>query len=391
MRLRVTLLIVFLCLTQAYAQTLSPKAEISVLTVGPGNSLNDAFGHSAFRVKDPHLGIDVVYGYGAYDFDTPNFYLKFTQGKLNYMMSKTDFSRFYRIYAYYNRSIDAQTLNLDPSQKQTLYNFLISNYKPENRAYLYDFFFDNCATRIKDVLATVSHNSINFNPPSTYKDATFRTLIQNNLSQNSWGSVGIDIALGAVIDTMASPEEHMFLPENIYAFFKNTTFGATKAPLITSSTSLLEAKPAKSELHFLLRPFFILSLLALLILFITYRDYQYYKRTKLLDGIIFLVTGITGVVILLLWFATDHEATHNNYNVLWANALNILALFQISKAKVSPWFPRYLKFNLILLALLAFHWVSGVQVFAMALAPLFLALAIRYAYLTKYFSNTTVL
>ena len=93
---------------QAQDVLLSNNAEISVLTVGPGTELNDAFGHSGFRIKDPSRGLDVVYGYGEYDFDSPNFYLKFAQGKLNYLISKTEFNRFYQVYIYYNRSIRAQ-------------------------------------------------------------------------------------------------------------------------------------------------------------------------------------------------------------------------------------------------------------------------------------------
>ena len=306
-------------------------------------------------------------------------------------MSKMAFSQFYRIYSYYNRSIDAQVLNLNKFQKQKLYDFLLLNYKPENRGYLYDFFYDNCATKIKDVIQTSTSKAIHFSPPSTYKAATFRTLIQDNLEANSWGSVGIDIALGAVIDITATPEEHLFLPNNVYTFFETATFNNSKSPLVKKQTTLLKTKPNTKHTNFFLSPFFILSALAFIIIFLTYKDYQYYKRTKFIDLLIFTITGVVGVVLLLLWFATDHEATHNNYNLLWANPLNLLVLFQLYKRKTNSWLPRYLKFNLILFALLIFHWISGVQVFAIGLIPLFLALVIRYLYLTKYFSNTTVL
>ena len=103
MKLKLSLFIIFFTLVSTYAQQLqlSPEAKISVLTVGPGESLNDAFGHNGFRIKDNRLGIDVVYGYGEYDFDTPNFYLKFAQGKLNYLISRENFSNFYNRYIYY--------------------------------------------------------------------------------------------------------------------------------------------------------------------------------------------------------------------------------------------------------------------------------------------------
>ena len=144
-------LFLFFQLNFAQQHQLTEAAEISILTVGPGTSLNDAFGHSAFRIKDLSQGIDLVYGYGEYDFDAPNFYLKFAQGKLNYLINRTNFTRFYQVYTYYDRSIKEQVLNLTPAEKQKLFDYLVNNYKPENRAYLYEFFYDNCATKIKDV------------------------------------------------------------------------------------------------------------------------------------------------------------------------------------------------------------------------------------------------
>jgi len=252
-------LLLFAQITIAQQNQLSPEAEISVLTVGPGTSLNDAFGHSAFRIKDASLRVDVTYGYGEYDFDAPNFYLKFAQGKLNYLISKTDFTRFYQVYNYFNRSIKEQVLNLSQTEKQKLYDYLINNYKPENRRYLYEFFYDNCATKIKDVINVASDNTITFNNPKDFEDATFRTLIQNNLNRNSWGSLGIDLALGSVIDKKATPEDHMFLPENIYKFLENATIRNTNEPLVKESRILYSRKPSPQSSQFLLSPLFILG------------------------------------------------------------------------------------------------------------------------------------
>ncbi|MEW4925250.1 DUF4105 domain-containing protein [Algibacter sp. 2305UL17-15] len=363
------------------AQHLSESAEISVLTVGPGTHLNDAFGHNAFRIKDFNNKLDVVYGYGEFDFEAPNFYLKFAQGKLNYKIGKTSFDRFYRVYEYYNRTIKEQVLNLSQDQKQRLYDFLIHNYKPENRAYLYEFFFDNCATKIKDVAQIAVNNSIKFNIPEDYMEASFRTLIHENLNRNSWGSFGIDLALGSVIDRKATPEQHMFLPKNIYKFFENATFGSDETPLVKESLLVYEQKPRENSSNFLTSPLFVFGIIGLFILFITYKDYKSQKHTKSLDIIIFSITGITGIVILLLWFATDHTGTHQNYNLLWANALNLIAVFQLFKKEVSSWFVKYLKLLVILLCLLTLHWIIGVQVFAIGLVPLLIGLFVRYLYL----------
>jgi hypothetical protein len=369
------------------AQDLSENAEISVITIGPGSSLNDAFGHSAFRIKDTKKGLDLVFNYGVYDFEAPNFILKFTQGKLDYLIGLNRFDNFYNAYTAQNRSITSQILNLSSTEKQQLFNYLINNYKPENRRYLYDFLFNNCATKIKEVTNLATQNPIDFNIPKDYSEATFRTLIQNNLNKNSWGSLGIDIALGSVIDRYATPEQHMFLPKNIHSFFDIATIQNSNTPLVKTRKTLFKASAKNKTSSFIFSPLFLFGILGLVIVFITYNDFKTGKRTKTLDFILFGVTGLAGVVIMLLWFATDHQTTKNNYNLLWANPLNLILLFQILKTTLPNWVNKFLKFLIILLCLLVFHWVTGVQVFAIALIPLLIALFIRYIFVITH-SNT---
>lgn len=389
MKKKLLFLLLFLIveITIAQQNNLSEQAEISVLTIGPGTSLNDAFGHSGFRVKDPVKGIDLVFNYGVYDFETPNFYTKFAQGKLNYLIGLNYYEDFYESYISQNRTIKAQVLNLSASEKQKLFDYLLNNLKPENKAYLYDFFYDNCATKIKDVTNIAVNNAIIFNTPKDYKDQTFRTLIQNNLNKNSWGSFGIDIALGAVIDRKARTIDHMFLPENIYKFFEVASIKNNK-PLVKESNLLYKKIEVPTPSNFLTSPLFVFGILGGFILFITYNDFKKQKQSVWLDVTLFSITGGIGVLILLLWFATDHKGTHQNYNLLWAFVLNIFMIGQLLKKKTSAWFLKYLKLLVILLCLLTLHWMMGVQVFAIGLIPLLIALFVRYVFLIKYYSNS---
>ena len=231
---------------------LTPNAEISVLTIGPGRSLNDAFGHSAYRVKDNSL--DIVFNYGIYDFDTPNFYTKFAQGKLNYKIGANYYSDFKESYVWQNRTIKEQFLNLSQEEKQRIFNYLSNNYEPENQYYLYDFFFDNCATKIKDVVVDGLDNNVIFIEPNSFKTKTFRTLIQDNLNWNSWGSFGIDLALGSVIDKQATAEEHMFLPEYIYTFFANATLKVSDFSSISLNAEYSEELSSSSTVMFFIPP-----------------------------------------------------------------------------------------------------------------------------------------
>lgn len=379
--------LVFLFLTFSFLgntqHQLTDSAEVSILTVGPGASLNDAFGHSAFRIKDQTKGLDIVYGYGEYDFDSPNFYLKFAQGKLNYLISKTSFKRFIYIYTYFDRTVKQQTLDLTLEQKQKLYDYLIDNYKPEKRAYLYDFFFDNCATKIRDVAQIALDNNIVFNTPNDYEQKTFRSLIYENVDKNSWGSFGIDIALGSVIDTKASSEEHMFLPEKISTFFNHATI--QNKPLVKETKIVYKKQKEHPKSNLLSSPLFTFGIIGLVIILITFNDYKKSKQSKWLDVTLFAFTGIAGIIMLLLWFATNHQSTHHNYNLLWAFALNALTIFQLFKKDIAKWFVSYLKLLVILLCLLVFHWISGVQVFAISLIPFLIGLLVRYLYLIKYY------
>lgn len=366
----------------------SETTEISILTVGPGANLYDKFGHSAFRIKDESKGLDMVYNYGTYDFNTPNFYTKFAQGKLLYVLSTSTFSDFYDYYVDQNRWVKEQTLLLTYEEKITLATYLSNNALPENRAYLYDFCFDNCATRIRDVLVTALKPKVEYPEEFLEENKTFRELIQQNVSANSWGSLGMDIAIGAVTDVEATDWEHQFLPQYVYeaAAVATITREGEKFPLVGETRVLFDTEGPNSNSSFFTSPLFVFGMIGLLILFLTYKDYRKGSRNRTLDAILFFTTGLIGVFLLLLWFATDHSATVNNYNVLWAFPLSLFLSFGIAKKNPKKWIRRYLIFLLLLLALLTLHSITGVQTFALTLIPIFIALAVRYLYLVYYLS-----
>ena len=254
---------------------------------------------------------------------------------------------------------------------------------------MYDFFFDNCATKIRDVIPIILKEDINFKEPEGFTLKTFRRLIHDHVDRNSWGGFGIDIALGSVIDKKATPIEHMFLPKYIYLFFENATINSSK-PLVKQSNILFESIKKPKPDNFLTSPLFVFGIISLFILLITFFDYKNNKRSNWLDVLIFGFTGIVGVLILLLWFATDHSATAQNYNLLWAFALNIFVIPQLFKKEVKKWFIKYLKFLLIMLCLLTLHWIIGIEIFAIGLIPILIAFFIRYLYLIKYYQNNIV-
>ena len=381
-----TLLILLLSLSSSAQLQLTDASEISVLTIGPGHLLNDSFGHSAVRVKDPLYNFDVVFDYGRYNFEAEGFYLNFAQGKLDYMLGRTAFDDFLSFYEYQNRSVQEQQLNLSIEQKTAFYYFLRENNKPENQAYPYDFFYNNCANKITDAIETVLGEQISYNPPSSFKQQTFRNLIRSDLNQNSWGSLGIDVALGSKIDQLASVKEHLFLPKYLYLLLENAQVESKELKLVKKLKILTPTTFVKTSEGFG-SPIVILSLVAFIMLLVTFKDNKNNKRSKWLDVILFATTGIIGLVILMLWFATDHTATANNYNLLWAFATNLLFIPSILKTRLNNRGIKYIVFLTILLSLMLLHWMTGVQSFAIGLIPILIAIGVRYLFLIRHFNK----
>jgi hypothetical protein len=386
-------LLTILCALSLHAQylPLSENSEISILTIGPGSQLNDAFGHNGFRVKDTDNGIDIVYNYGVYDFKTPNFYTKFARGQLLYEIGANNFQPFFDYYKRQNRWVKEQTLDLTYSEKQALFKFLQINVKPENKKYRYDFFYDNCATKIRDVLMDVLGDQLIYKHDHITENYSFRELIQKNVSANTWGSLGMDVAIGSVVDRKAKPIEYQFLPEYIFKGAENAILrkNNSEVPLVKKTETLFEASKKSYASSFFGSPLFVFGLIGLLIIFITYKDHKNRTRNRIADALLFLATGLVGVFILLLWFATDHSATANNYNLLWAVPLSLFFAVLIFKKRPKAWMRRYIFFMLLLLVLMVIHWITGVQVFAIGLIPLLIALAIRYVFLLSYFKTIT--
>lgn len=366
---------------------LSPQARISLITCSSGSDLYAIFGHSAVRVHDPVNGFDVVFNYGTFDFDEPNFYLKFIRGKLLYKLSIADFRQFVYSYTMDNRSVYEQEMNLTEAQRQQYWSFLTNNYLPANRFYLYDFFFDNCATRIRDGVEATFPNQVRFNISNFDEDMSFRNLIDLYLVPQPWSDFGIDFALGAPIDREAAPYEYMFLPDFLAKGFANATLtanGQTK-PLVGEMKVLFEREPIPFE-RGLFTPTLVWWLFFAVVLALTVMDLVKRRRSRVFDMAFFFITGFMGVVLFLLWVATDHEATAYNFNLLWALPTHLVVAFFLGRYALRPWVSRYMLCTAILAGVLLLFWPWWPQMLHQAFVPVVLALGLRAAY-TVWFSK----
>lgn len=379
------LLFLLVFIKSFYAQVnLSVYSEVSIITAGPGTELYEAFGHSAIRIKDPVLQLDLIYNYGMFDFNAPNFYSNFTKGKLLYSLGRYKFEYFLRGYKRDKRWVKQQVLNLNQQERQSFFMFLENNALPENATYSYDPYFNNCATKLRDITTTILGDKVILSDKNITKNRSFRQLMDKEIPWNTWGSFGINLALGSKLDQKAVFTQYMYLPDYVYTVFKNSTLFIKNQPakLIKREDILLDFEEQKQSISFL-NPFLIFSIVSLIGLFISFTDFKKKKTSKWLDFILLFITGILGVLIVFLWFFTDHSTTPSNFNFLWAFAPNFVIAFLILKQQQQKWLNYYFKFSLLLLILIPILWFLEVQLFPISVIPLLILLFVRYLLLSK--------
>jgi hypothetical protein len=336
--------------TSASGQYLSEKAEISLLTYAPVNEIHTVFGHSSVRVFDPERQLDIVFNYGMFDYAAPNFTLNFIKGKLNYSLGIQNYRDVIAYSDYRNQTVSEQVLNLDNRQKQEIYAFLQNNYKPENRYYLYDFFFDNCATRIRDILDTTLTTSLSYDKAAVEKNVTFRELLREFTKAQPWLEFGIDLVLGLPTDKKATFEQQMFLPQYLNeSFAAGTITTADTTKNLVQTTRPVHLADEVPETGFSITPMLLFWLFFGLTLVLNILP-KTSKITKIWNGVFVFIAGLAGLVILLMWFGTEHIPTKNNLNVIWCFPTHLIAAFWIWKTTSKPMYFRiFTAVNILLL------------------------------------------
>ncbi len=363
----------------AQEMPLSECATVSVLTCGPGNDFYTTFGHSALRITDTAQGIDWVYNYGTFDFNTPHFYWQFTRGRLNYRLSREDFDDFMFTYQYEQRAVWEQRLNLTPQEINNLYVALEWNYRPENRYYLYDILRDNCATRVRDMVeASLSHRQLR---TSCSRDGeySYRQLLRSCMRDTlEWWQLGISIILGHHADHLCSAEESMFLPKQMQMHYQHAQIVDVRQrrvePLTGGCRQLLP--DTREPLRPSLPPSAPFGALFLLVLLLTLFDKPLRPSPllRIIDRTLFFAAGLAGLFLLFMWVGTDHWCTTWNLNILWASPLLILvAIFMQHSPRWALWLQEALFLVSTVYVILGFGGIS------FALIPIILTLALRVA------------
>ena len=327
--MRKTTLILFAayCLFSVNAQefTFSSDARVSLITCSPGPIVWERFGHTAIRVYDPANHLDIVFNYGVFDFNADNFILKFIKGATDYKLAAYNFRRFLPQYIVRGSWVWEQVLNLTDEERETIIELLLINNLPENRVYRYNFIFDNCATRPRDIIKQAIDGRLYYTLES--KPKTFRQWIHYYIAPDSWLGFGIDMIFGSSSDVAAKRLESMFLPEILMNEFQAAMIiphdeNEEARPLVSELRVLVEGiEDEPRRLFFLFTPMGVSILLLFLGIVCLFRRRTFYLAHRIFDTVVFILFGLIGLVIFYLDYFSLHPMVNGNVNILWLNPL----------------------------------------------------------------------
>ena len=365
----------------ALAQNDSCRLRISVLTCAPGDELYSLFGHSAIRVTDSSRYSDIVFNYGTFDFTDPDFYMKFVKGRMDFFVSAEAYNDFIQSYQAEQRSVVEQELNLSCEEKIRLFTALKENLLPQNRFYKYDILFDNCTTRIGDLLRKYI-SGFTVDKPLTPPGTTYRNLLHNYLNEGGspWSKLGIDILLGSNLDKKISIRQSMFLPKYTEKAIDSATANG-HAHMATGKKILFDAPPLSDKRGKYL-PLIVMTVVLLVVVALSRVKKTAVKTClRIVDSLLLYLTGLTGILLVFLWLAREDILCRNNYNLFWALPTNFIAAFFIWKKPV--WIRKYFLYAGFLQIGLLLFWFVLPQQLNIALIPVVVISAYRYFQLSK--------
>ena len=316
----------------AQSMTNPDRIQISLLTCSPGKEVWAQYGHTAIRYYDKESGEDLAINYGIFSLDQTYFIPRFVLGMTDYRMGVQPMDMFLTQYSYEGRGVVEQILNLSTEDKEVIYKALQENMKPENVVYRYNYFFDNCTTRARDMLVNHLHGKVVY--PPAEEDATFRSMIHKWNNKYEWSQFGEDLLLGVNADRKTTKSEQQFLPENLRSDFDKATYKGK--PLVKETNVLLDAETEVAEPAFPLSPLsvaLIFAAISLVMMLFSYRRQQVYWAW---DLSLMLTSGRMGIIFFVMIFS-QHPCVSLNFILLFFNPLPLFFLYNTIKKKKVIW------------------------------------------------------
>ncbi len=327
------------------------------------------FGHTALQFYDPENNIDEVYNFGTFDMNTPNFYLKFLTGRLDYTLSRSNYNYFVSEYISDQRWVCSQEVKLNVLQLQKVYDSLQVVYRPENRYYRYDFFKNNCATKVFNLLLVFGGTPRMIDSLNIPAGITWREGLKTYIAGREWINAGINMLLGPLADRQISRLQSTFLPDFLMLEAENTGLAGFPAIVTNGRYSAPEATPPDI-------PMIIFWMLLIVLVIEALWLNTSKKFSDAIDMALFGISGLLGLLFLFFLFWSEHTSLHLNLNLFWAFPPNILMIWTIRTGR-----HKFTRIYLLLYALLQFflliNWHRLPQDFPLELMPVTTLLVFR--------------
>ena len=377
-KLIIGLLAVFVTLAPLRAQQ-RDSIRFSLLTCAPGSEIYELFGHTALRYQNLTRGTDVVFNYGMFSFNTPNFVYRFVKGETDYQLGITPYTYFETEYALRGSAVYQQELNLTAAEKETLLGLLEENYRPENRIYRYNYFYDNCTTRARDQIEKSIRGKVVY--PEGLPEKSFRSIVHEFTAQSPWDEFGIDLCLGAEADRPIDNRLQMFAPFYMHYFASEAYIvneDGTRRPLVAKETKIVDVEP-ESVPGFPLTPLMGASLFLALNALVAWWQW---RRKRILWGwdiLLYGAQGLAGCIVAFLFFVSSHPTVGSNWLLILFNPLPLLYLPRMVYCDVKRKKDRYHVVNIVYLTLFIAIFPFSPQEFNLTVLPLALSLLVNTA------------
>ena len=342
--------------------------EIGLLTCTPHDEVYSLYGHAALCVHDTRTGSDDVYTYGIFNYKAPHFVWRFIMGQTDYELGVTELKFFVLEYKKWGSEVSEQILNLTPQEKLDIIQALKINALPQNKVYRYNFFYDNCATRPRDIVERSIHGKIIFNERGDYHPS-YREMIHELTREHPWSTFGNDLLLGMKADAKTTRREQEFLPKNLQYDFAHAVVerDGIQRPLVKERRIIIPAGEQIIKRSFPLSPLACALILLSVSLFLFYIEQKKRKTLVWWDAFLMLVTGLAGIIIVLMFFS-EHPATSTNLQVLILNPLPLFFIPQVLRRRKTRWFKISMIMTLLFLAgAFLQDYAEGLEIVALCL------------------------
>ena len=336
-------LICFIISIVSFPKVLSQSSNDTIaylITCGPGTETYSIYGHSALRIAIPGKHSDIIYNWGVFDYRTKCFAWKFAKGRLDYMLDTEITKGFLQSYFFEQRYVYSQRINIDSKELRKLTELINENLRTENIQYRYDFFYDDCSTRIRDLLEKSIGEKLKYPPPEPGKVPTFREMVAKYQNPYPWLKFGVDLLMGSTSDKKAHFRDQMFLPIDMRNGLSKTVVHRAdkRIPLLQNPEIILDFNNPQIKQSFFTSPTFVFTILIIGVLILGALT-KSRKAIRIIDIIIYSVFSVLALLMIFFNFFTDHLQMKWNLNIIWLNPFILVCLLMLILNKAGEiWF-----------------------------------------------------